>query len=62
MTMVAVVYFLAGLTFVAGCGRTITAPEPGACPRGMTRAPADTMRLNDSTILAIAAWCRKEGM
>ena len=61
MTMVAVVYFLAGLTFVSGCGRTITAPDGVECRRGTTRAPADTVRLNDSTILAIATWCRTEG-
>lgn len=61
MTMVAVVYFLAGLTFVAGCGRTITAPEPGTCARGTVRAPADTVWMADSTLLAIATWCVKEG-
>jgi hypothetical protein len=62
MTMVAVVYFLAGLTFVSGCGRTITAPTDGACPRGMVAARPDTVWLADSTIVAIAAWCRTEGM
>ncbi|MFZ9882053.1 MAG: hypothetical protein ACO3QC_11695 [Phycisphaerales bacterium] len=62
MTMVAVVWFLAGLTFVAGCGRTITAPEPGMCPRGTVMLRADTVRSADTTaVLATAAWCVKEG-
>jgi hypothetical protein len=61
MTMVAVVYFLAGLTFVAGCGRTITAPEEGACPRGKTLAITDSVRLADSSVVALFGVCVKEG-
>ena len=61
MTMVAVVYFLAGLTFVSGCGRTITALD-GTCPRGMVPGPADTVRFADTLAPVVTvAWCRKEG-
>lgn len=57
MTMVAVVYFLAGLTFVAGCGRTITAPEGAVCRRGTVLGTVDTVYTRDSLVAATVAWC-----
>lgn len=50
------------LLTLAACGRTISAPEAGQCPRGTVRSAPDTVWTSAGTIGGIWYRCVKEGM